>query len=187
MMVFLGNPGNQYRLSRHNYAWRLLDGFSRVPSAGWQKKFKGSFLQIPGFRSSVGILKPETFMNKSGESVGAAATFFKHAPEEVLVIHDDIELPFGAWSLKQGGGLGGHNGLKSISSSLGSRDFYRLRLGVGRPVRGDVASFVLGRFTPHEEAWLGDILSRGAVLLDKLMDKEPQDIPESLREGRLET
>jgi len=186
-MVFLGNPGNQYRLTRHNYAWRLLEQFSRIPSQGWQKKFKGSFLQIPGSRGSVGILKPETFMNLSGESVGAAAAFFKYTPEEVLVVHDDIELPFGAWVLKRGGGLGGHNGLKSISSGLGSKDFFRLRLGVGRPGRGDVASFVLGRFTSHEEAWQGDILSRGTALLDALIDREPRDIPESLREGKIET
>ncbi len=186
-MVFLGNPGNQYRLTRHNYAWRLLDRFSQIPPAGWQKKFKGSFLQIPGGEGKKGILKPETFMNKSGESVGAAAAFFKYNPEQVLVVHDDIELPFGAWALKQGGGLGGHNGLKSISSSLGSKAFFRLRLGVGRPARGDVASFVFGRFTPHEEAWLDDLLTREHAVLERLLDQEPEDIPAPLREGILET
>lgn len=186
-MAFLGNPGNQYRLTRHNFAWRQLDEINWIPQTGWQKKFKGSYLQVPGKNGRVVILKPETYMNKSGESIGAAAGFFKIKPQEVLVVHDDIELPFGGWALKKGGGLGGHNGLRSMTTALGTKEFYRFRMGVGRPQRGDVASFVLGRFTPHEEEWLKDIVTLGEEILETLLSQEPENLPSRLKAGQFNT
>jgi len=187
LMVFLGNPGIKYKLTRHNYGWRLLDAIDWIPDTGWQKKFKGQYTQIQSKGGKIVILKPETFMNKSGESVGAAAAFFKIKPEEVLVVHDDIEMPFGGWALKKGGGLGGHNGLKSMSSAMGTKDYFRLRLGVGRPKRGDVASFVLGRFSPHEENWIKDLLQKGDSILYSLINNNPENLSDDLKSGQFNT
>ena len=186
LMAFLGNPGNRYRLTRHNLAWRQMEVMRGIPRSGWQTKFKGSCCRIPA-AGGVVILKPGVYMNKSGESVGAAAAFYKIPPREVLVIHDDIELPFGGWALKKGGGMGGHNGLRSLATSLGSREFYRLRMGVGRPTGGNVASFVLARFTPQEEAWLPEVLARGCEILEELLRQEPEALPEKLKGGRINT
>lgn len=185
LMVFLGNPGNRYRLTRHNFAWRQMEEMGRIPRSGWQKKFKGSCCRIPGAAGGMVVLKPEVYMNKSGESVGAAASFYKLRPQEILVVHDDLELPFGGWALKQDGGLGGHNGLRSLSASLGSRQFHRFRMGIGRPPRGEAASFVLERFTPEEEACMPRILGLGGEILESLFFQEPKSLPEELKKGRI--
>jgi PTH1 family peptidyl-tRNA hydrolase len=131
-------------------------------SLAWQKKFNGLYCQTLIGGKKILLLKPETYMNRSGESVRTAAAFFKVPTDKIIIAHDDIELPFGTLSFRRGGGLGGHNGLRSITKDLGTRDFFRFRLGIGRPERGDVFSHVLGRFSSLEEASLPDYLS-GAV------------------------
>lgn len=173
LVAFLGNPGTQYRRTRHNAPWILLDECSLFDELSWQSKFHGSFASIPG---GVRLLKPETYMNKSGTSVSAATSFFNVPPEELLVVHDEVELPFGTVGFKAGGGTAGHNGLRSVREFLGTGDFYRFRLGVSRPRRGAVSSYVLSRFSREEEARLTDYLSGACRYLVEFIDsRDPRD------------
>lgn len=164
MIVFLGNPGKQYEKTRHNLAWMLETEINRGNS--FQKKFKGEY-----YKHSQGIiiLKPQTFMNKSGESIQSAASFFRLSPQEILIVHDDLETGFGSLKIKKGGGLGGHNGLKSASEKLGTKDFYRLALGISRPSRESVSSYVLSRFNQQEEAELPLILQGAERSLERII------------------
>lgn len=176
MIVFLGNPGLEYKNTRHNAGWMCCDLIAEIRYENWQKKFKGSWLsQSIGGRKII-FLKPETFMNKSGESVSAAAAFFKIQADEILVVHDDLEQKYGVISFRTGGGLAGHNGLKSLSSLLGTKDFQRLRIGIGRPVHGSVSSFVTGRFSKEEEIHLEIILENSASLVMNCIGKEINSI-----------
>jgi len=167
LIVFLGNPGSQYRQTRHNAGWLVCDRMLEdVPDIGsWQSKFHGLYTKR---RDSV-LLKPQTFMNESGVSVQEACRFYGIKPEEVLVVHDDIELPFGTVRLQLGGGMGGHNGLRSVKQHLGTEAFNRLRIGVGRPPSNiQVADYVLGRFSPLEESQLQMVLG---TAVGTMMDK----------------
>lgn len=159
LVVFLGNPGPEYARTRHNVGWMVAEQLSG--SGEWNRKFKGLF------RSDGGryLLKPETFMNRSGESVSACAQFYRIGSREILVVHDDIDLPFGVVRVREGGGLGGHNGLRDIERALGSSAFWRLRFGVSRPARGEVAAHVLSRFTPEEERELPRLLTEAGEAL----------------------
>ena len=150
LFAALGNPGRKYINTRHNIAWLFVDFLQRNFSFNWKEKFKGMYSQENICGEKVIFLKPLTYMNLSGESVAAARDFFKVQTSNVLVVHDEIDLPFGQLAFKKGGGLAGHNGLKSIAERLSTKDFYRLRLGVGRPQRGDVSSYVLSKFSRDE-------------------------------------
>ena len=153
LVVFLGNPGEEYKNTRHN-AGRLLAG--QLPAASqWQKKFKGLYAPVTLEGGSCHFLMPETYMNRSGEAVQAAAAFFKIPPAAMLVVHDELELPLGKAGYKFGGGLSGHNGLRSIRDHLGTAEFWRLRIGIGRPggvkEKGqDISGWVLSPFSPEE-------------------------------------
>jgi|GEM_PF-504587 len=162
LVVFLGNPGKQYSQTRHNTGRMLLSFLPDTDSLIWREKFNGRIADYSTTISRCRFLLPETFMNRSGLSVSAAVNFYKINLNNLLVVHDDLELPFGAYSWREGGGLAGHNGLKSLKDSLGGTGFLRLRLGIGRPVRGTVQSWVLGRFTPEEEGILPLVLSHAA-------------------------
>ena len=177
MMVFLGNPGQLYKNTRHNTAWLVCDRIDEIKYENWQKKFKGNWLIHGTGEKKVVFLKPETFMNKSGESVISATTFFKIQPKEILIVHDDLEQPYGTISFRTGGGLAGHNGLKSIATHLGTTDFHRFRIGIGRPVHGSVSSWVTGRFSREEEIHLELILEKSAGLLMDFIGKEIKMIP----------
>ncbi|HOJ99630.1 MAG TPA: aminoacyl-tRNA hydrolase [Termitinemataceae bacterium] len=129
--------------------------------------------------SRVYFLFPETYMNLSGKSVRAVADFYRIPHNEILVVHDELELPFGTISLKYGGGLGGHNGLRSCRAELGTADFWRLRIGIGRPEHQDIAGYVLSPFTREESQLLADILQQGARLLEALLTSGPEQfVPE---------
>ncbi|CAD6875147.1 aminoacyl-tRNA hydrolase [Methylomonas fluvii] len=146
LVVGLGNPGRQYEKTRHNAGFLFVDYLAGLANVGWSSssQFSGEVAEcnIGGFR--LVLLKPMTFMNKSGVSVGKLLRYYKLNPEEMLVVHDDLELAEGVVRLKRDGGHGGHNGLRDIIAHIDSRDFYRLRLGIGRPVaRGAVADYVL--------------------------------------------
>ena len=159
LVVFLGNPGGQYARTRHNVARMMLDFIPGTNTLNWRDKFHGRITEYGEGASRTRFLIPETFMNISGKSVAAAVGFFKIDRERLLIVHDDIELPFGRLGWRTGGGLGGHNGLKSIRDSIGSSEFNRLRIGIGRPSNGTVQSWVLGRFDPVEESALSIILN----------------------------
>jgi len=155
LVVGLGNPGREYAKNRHNVGWMVVDELARRHGASWREKFAGRLaeLRIEGHR--VALLKPETFMNDSGRSVAAARKFFKLEPDAILVVHDEVDLEGGRLQARLGGGLAGHNGLRSIAAHLKTPDFMRLRVGVGRPERGDrrpVADYVLSDFEPADDA-----------------------------------
>jgi PTH1 family peptidyl-tRNA hydrolase len=155
LVAGLGNPGREYERTRHNAGWMVLDELARRHGGSWRSKFSGSLAEVRLGDLRLALLKPETYMNDSGRSVGAAVRFFKVEPEQVLVVHDDVDLEAGRLQARAGGGLAGHNGLRSLAQHLGSQDFLRLRIGVGRPGRGDprpVADWVLSPFAPEEDA-----------------------------------
>lgn len=166
-IVFLGNPGREYEKTRHNAGFQLLDHWPRAREVTWQQKFKGEWGSLIWAGSKFLLLRPLTFMNLAGESARALGDFFKVPPEAWVAVHDDIDLPFGEVRFQTGGGLGGHNGLRSLRQHGGTDRFHRLRIGVGRPVHGDVASFVLGKFTPDEEIEWGRVLDQAVVALEK--------------------
>jgi PTH1 family peptidyl-tRNA hydrolase len=169
LVVGLGNPGREYSGHRHNVGWMVVDELARRHGVSWKGKFSGRLaeLRLDGHR--VGLLKPETFMNESGRSVGAAARFYKLEPDAILVVHDEIDLEPGRLQARRGGGLAGHNGLRSIAAHLRTPDFLRLRVGVGRPGRGDPrppADYVLSDFVPEDDA--ETIVARAADAVEAL-------------------
>jgi PTH1 family peptidyl-tRNA hydrolase len=155
LVVGLGNPGREYARHRHNVGWMVVEELARRQGASWKRKFSGQLAEVRIGGHRVALLKPETFMNESGRSVGAAVRFYKLEPDAVLVVHDEIDLEPGRLQARRGGGLAGHNGLRSIAAHLRTEDFLRLRVGVGRPGRGDPrppADYVLSPFTADEDA-----------------------------------
>ena len=169
LVVGLGNPGREYARTRHNAGWMVVDELARRYGGSWKSKFNGQLAEIRIEGHKLALLKPETYMNESGRSVSAAATFFKVAPDAVLVVHDEGDFDLGRLELKDGGGLGGHNGLRSIAQHLKTQDFLRLRIGVGRPERGDprpLADYVLANFEPHDDA--ETLIARAADAVEQL-------------------
>ncbi len=155
LVAGLGNPGREYERTRHNVGWLVVDELARRHGGSWRSKFSGSLAEVRVDGSKLALLKPETYMNESGRSVAAAARFFKVPAESLLVVHDDVDLEPGRLQARRGGGLAGHNGLRSLAQHLGTQDFFRLRIGVGRPGRGDprpVKDWVLSPFAPEEDA-----------------------------------
>ena len=167
LVVFLGNPGVQYEKTRHNVGWMVADHLPAAMNCGTQQKFKGRYATVQIGGGKVSLLWPQTFMNQSGDCVGRFASFFRIEAERVLVVHDELELPFGTIALRRGGGLGGHNGLRSIQSALSTPNFLRLRIGISRPKHGNVSSWVLSRFSAEEEGFLPHILNAAADGLEQ--------------------
>lgn len=149
LIVGLGNPGQQYEKTRHNVGFFFLDRLLDSCGGAWvnEGRFQGLLASCRFAAHKVVLLKPQTYMNKSGESVGKVARYYKVKPEEILVIHDELDFDEGVVRIKQGGGHAGHNGLRDIISHLGSKDFLRLRVGIGRPSSSavPVANYVLSR------------------------------------------
>jgi PTH1 family peptidyl-tRNA hydrolase len=162
LVVALGNPGTQYEFTRHNIGWLALDQLPFYEELVWNQKFKGLTASYKIKDELVHFLKPLTFMNLSGQSVQPLMAFYKIAVSEIVIVHDEVDLPFGTIQFKSGGGLAGHNGLKSIAAILGTQDFLRIRIGVGKPVKGDVAGHVLSAFHESEERDLENILLNSA-------------------------
>ena len=170
LVTFLGNPGKEYETTRHNLPWLVADEITERKSLLWQQKFKGTYATARGSSSIVYLHKPLTFMNLSGRSVGEIMAFFKLSADTLLVVHDDVETAPGKIGFKLGGGLGGHNGLRSIVSALGTKDFYRLRIGVGRPPKGSVSSYVLARLTPQQLAGFQPVFESAADSISNLIE-----------------
>ena len=155
LVVGLGNPGREHARNRHNVGWLVVDEVARRHDASWREKFSGRLAELRIDDHRVALLKPETYMNDSGNSVAAARRFFKLEPDAVLVVHDEVDLEHGRLQARLGGGLAGHNGLRSIAAHLKTPEFLRLRVGVGRPGRGDrrpVADYVLSDFDAADDA-----------------------------------
>ena len=167
LVAGLGNPGREYERTRHNVGWMVVDELARRHDGSFRSKFAGQLAEVRDEELRLALLKPETYMNVSGRSVGAATRFFKVEPGSLLVVHDDVDLEPGRLQARLGGGLAGHNGLRSIADALRTQDFLRLRIGVGRPGRGDrrpVADYVLSPFEPEVE--VEELVSRAADAVD---------------------
>ncbi len=177
LIVGLGNPGREYEDTRHNAGFWWVDELARKHNASFKAdgKFHGLVARATLHGQDVHLLKPQTFMNVSGRAVGALAQFYKIAPAQILVAHDELDLPPGSAKLKLGGGHGGHNGLKDIIAHLGTKEFWRLRLGIGHPgERTEVVNFVLNAPRKEEQ-----------VLIEEAMQRA-RDVAPLIIEGKLE-
>ena len=213
LVVFLGNYGREYERTRHNVAWQFQDSLPFSSKLNWQSKFKGQYASIETVQlaqelaksgilstkegnpvnipeeapSKIYFLKPETYMNLSGQSIIELANFFKIKPEEILVIHDELELPIGSISLKWSGGLGGHNGLRSTKAVLGTADFWRIRFGISKPANVNIADYVLSSFTEDERIILSQIFPQSAELLGRILfAKDPTKLIQSWGKKKLQ-
>jgi len=169
LVVGLGNPGREYAHHRHNAGYMVVDELARRHGGSWKSKFSGQLAEIRLDGHKLALLKPETYMNDSGRAVSAAARFYKLEPREVLVVHDEGDFDLGRLEVKVGGGLAGHNGLRSIAQHLKTQDFLRLRIGVGRPERGDprpLADYLLSDFVAHDDA--ETLIARAADAVEQL-------------------
>lgn len=169
LIVGLGNYGKKYEYTRHNIGWDIFEELSFSSSLNWQSKFKAEFAQTTVGNSKIYLLKPQTYMNLSGESVVPCMQFFKIPVDNILVCHDELDLPFGTIMFKQGGGLAGHNGLKSIAGLLGTTEFKRLRIGIGRPQHGDVSNWVLSGYAGEDKDFFRPFLKETAKALELYM------------------
>ncbi|MBI5890102.1 MAG: aminoacyl-tRNA hydrolase [Nitrosomonadales bacterium] len=177
LIAGLGNPGREYEATRHNAGFWWVDELARLQNANFKAdgKFHGLIAKVNLHGHEVHLLKPQTFMNVSGRSVGALALFYKILPDQILVVHDELDLPPGSAKLKLGGGPGGHNGLKDIVAHLGTKDFWRLRVGIGHPgERDQVVNYVLNAPRKEEQGLIEEALQRA------------QDVAPLIIEGKLE-
>ncbi|WP_456373046.1 aminoacyl-tRNA hydrolase [Thiolapillus sp.] len=177
LLIGLGNPGDKYRDNRHNVGFWFVDELARRYNISLRPegKFFGDTGKLDLPDGKCWLLKPMTFMNRSGKSASALARFYRIAPQNILVIHDELDLPAGSARLKQGGGHGGHNGLRDIISALGSKDFWRLRLGIGHPGHRDkVTGYVLSRPSRDDQQDIELAIDRSADQIDKLLSGDYQ-------------
>lgn len=173
LIVGLGNPGREYESTRHNAGFWWVDELARSCNASFKadSKFHGLIARISLHGHDVHLLKPQTFMNVSGRAVGAVAQFYKIEAAQILVAHDELDLPPGSAKLKLGGGHGGHNGLKDIIAHLGTKDFWRLRVGIGHPGdRAEVVNFVLNAPRKEEQALIEEAMRRAQDVAPLVMD-----------------
>ncbi len=173
LIVGLGNPGIKYAQTRHNIGFLFIDSLCNNYQfrLSDNKKFHGSAAKVTINTHDLWLLKPETFMNLSGKSVASLANFYKIKPEEIVVVYDDLDLPPGTAKLKKSGGHGGHNGLRDIISALGSKDFYRIRLGIGHPGhKSKVLSWVLNRPSQDDEISFNVAIKNSIDVIEDLID-----------------
>ncbi|WP_079432588.1 aminoacyl-tRNA hydrolase [Zoogloea sp. LCSB751] len=164
LVVGLGNPGAEYAETRHNAGFWFCERLARELGVGFSKEARFHGLAANARNEGVWLLMPQTFMNRSGQSVAALARFYRIAPAEILVVHDELDIPPGQLRVKFGGGLGGHNGLKDITAHLGTQDFWRLRIGIGHPGdRNEVVNFVLKPPRREESALIDESIDRALL------------------------
>lgn len=171
LVVGLGNPGARYAATRHNIGFMVADALAA--SSTWRERFSGRLAQVEVGTERCWVLEPQTYMNLSGQSVQKAAAFFHIEPGRVLVVHDELDLPFARMKLKRGGGEAGHNGLRSISQQLGTKEYFRLRMGIGRPPEqfaGKGRDFVLDAFAPPEAELLPGFIERAVSAIRRLIE-----------------
>ncbi len=167
LIIGLGNPGTKYHHTRHNIGWDTFEELTFSNELRWTEKFKGQYSVHSYGVDKIYFLKPQTYMNLSGESVQQLMNFFKIGIDNILVVHDELDLPFGTIAFKKGGGLAGHNGLKSITEKLGSQEYKRLRIGIGRPVHGDVSNWVLSGYEGVDKDFFRHYLKAAAEALEE--------------------
>jgi PTH1 family peptidyl-tRNA hydrolase len=179
LIVGLGNPGRKYEATRHNAGFWWVDGVARAAKVEFRReaRFHGEVARIPG--SDMWLLKPETYMNESGRAVGALATFYRITPDEILVAHDELDLPPGGVRLKFGGGLSGHNGLRDIAPVLGTQEFWRLRIGIGHPRelasnQQEVVDFVLHPPRAEERKAIDEALDKAMAVWPLIASQDMQ-------------
>jgi PTH1 family peptidyl-tRNA hydrolase len=175
LIVGLGNPGPEHAKNRHNVGFMVVECFADrhvTPGTGgvaWKSQFKGRVTGVHAGGARCIVLEPQTYMNRSGESVRAAADYHDVPLDRVVVVHDEIDFEFGRVGLKRGGGHGGHNGLRDIIKHLGKPGFVRVRVGVGRPRHGEVSSWVLSNFSGEDAAFVDDLVERAEQALTTLL------------------
>lgn len=180
LIVGLGNPGADYESTRHNAGFWLIDALAGQcgTALAQETRFSGLAAKIRINGSEVWLLQPQTFMNRSGQSVGALARFYKINPDEVLVVHDELDLAPGVARLKKGGSSGGHNGLKDITAALGTQDYWRLRIGIGHPrelgLQQPVVDFVLHRPRKEEQALIEGAIDKSLQVIPDLCSGKPE-------------
>ncbi len=185
LIVGLGNPGDKYKGNRHNVGFMTVDQIAddhMFPN--FKSKFQGEITEGRLAGEKVALLKPMTFMNESGRSVRKAADFYKIPPERIIVFYDELDIAPGKIKIKQGGGSGGHNGIKSMDAHLGSKDYWRVRLGIGHP--GDknrVSGYVLSDFSKAEQEWLPDFIDALSKNVNYLVEGNHLDFMTRVREG----
>ncbi len=173
IIVGLGNPGKEYERNRHNVGFQVVDLLAEKHGLEFdRRRFRAMLTKGRILGHDVILAKPLTFMNQSGESVGPLAHFYKIPPEQLLVVTDDLDIPQGRIRLRPRGGSGGHNGLKSIIQHLGTQEFHRLRIGIGRPPGNmDPADYVLQDFTPEEEAVMAEVRERAVAAIETWLEE----------------
>jgi PTH1 family peptidyl-tRNA hydrolase len=173
LIAGLGNPGREHERDRHNVGFWLVDRLAAARGAALRSvsKYHGLMGKLAGPHGDVWLLQPQTYMNLSGKSIGALARFYKIAPDEVLVVHDELDFPPGVVRLKVGGGAGGHNGLKDTIAQLGGQGFWRLRIGIGHPGDRDlVADYVLASPSPADREAIDAAIERSLAVVAELLD-----------------
>ncbi len=183
LITGLGNPGREYQQTRHNAGFLFVDRIAEAHGLVFrdERRFKGGLARLQHGALDCRLLKPATFMNHSGQAVAAVAGFYRLGPGQILVAHDDLDLPVGTVRLKRGGGHGGHNGLRDIIRQLGSQDFVRLRIGIGHPGDRDaVTPYVLSRPGPVDEAAISKAIEAGLGVLPELLRGDLQQAMQGL-------
>jgi PTH1 family peptidyl-tRNA hydrolase len=173
LIAGLGNPGREHERDRHNVGFWLVDRLARAEGVMLRKeaRYHGLVAKLPGPHGDVWLVEPQTYMNLSGRAIGALARFYKLAPEEVLVVHDELDFLPGAVKLKLGGGAAGHNGLKDTIAQLGGQNFWRLRIGIGHPGDRDVvADYVLSSPSPADREAIDGAIDRALAIVPELLD-----------------
>ncbi len=185
LFVGLGNPGNKYKNNRHNIGFMVIDAIADMSS--FKLKFQGDMTEKRIGAEKVILVKPLTYMNESGKAVGKCTKFYKIPPERVIVFHDELDLKPGEVRVKKGGGNAGHNGLKSIQAHLGTPDFWRVRIGIGRPQgEGDVSNYVLSDFAKAEQNWLETLIDTLSDASEMIIKDSPEEYGKYVKEkGKL--
>ncbi|HEY4373196.1 MAG TPA: aminoacyl-tRNA hydrolase [Burkholderiales bacterium] len=187
LIVGLGNVGPEYEATRHNAGFWFVDAYAHDAGASLKTE-KGFFGKVGKAGGNLLLLEPSTFMNRSGQAVLAVATFYKIVPDEILVVHDELDLPPGAAKLKKGGGNAGHNGLKDISARLATPDFWRLRLGIGHPrelgMAQEVGDFVLHKPSREHNTLIDEAIERGLKVVPEMIAGNMELAVKNLHSGK---
>lgn len=170
LVAGLGNPGDKYKGTRHNIGFNVIDILAEKLNITWSEKYNGAFIETKYNGEKLFLLKPYTFMNLSGKSISAVTNFYKISPNDVFIIHDEMNIPFNTLKIRHNGSAGGHNGLKSIIECLGSQDFPRLKMGIGRDNSKDTVSYVLGKYKHEEIALYDEFLNKGATAIIEVLN-----------------